>query len=135
MNQINSIEQLRKTGDLFHAIFAMGKVDYQLSVPDFPPLINQQISQQLNSYKNQCGCTAGSIATGIAILLVFCSYLTGILEFSLSLKQLVVPIIAIALAATLGKAISILHARIQMVILIRSILTFIEHKPGNHYRT
>ena len=131
MYQINSIEQLQKTGNLFRIIFTADRYpDYQLSISSLPTATNEEISRQINHYKNECGCTGGSIITGIGILLIFIVYLTGYAEISsIDLKQFLLLMLLITGVAATGKGGVILYARIRMFMFIRKTLAHVEgHK-------
>ena len=121
MNQIVSVEQLRLINHQLWLVSVVNRAPgYQFAIPDLPESSNREASQLMSKYQNECGCFAGQLLMGVALISFVVHYLAsgrGISEFGL--KDFAVFIVLFVGGALVGKMFGVFWARVRMVQVIR----------------
>lgn len=121
MQDINSVEQLRKIDRQFRTISLVRKMpDYQFVIPELSESTNHEASQLMNNYKNECGCFTGGLSMGVSVISIISYYLISDQRvLDIDLKHLIFFTVLIIGSALLGKIVGLLWARFRMVQVVR----------------
>lgn len=121
MQNINSVEQLRKIDRQLRTFSLVSNMpDYQFTIPELSESINQEKSQLLNNYKNECGCSTGSLFMGVSIISIISYYLISKQGISdIDLKNLLLFTVLVIGSALIGKIVGLLWARFRMIQVVR----------------
>jgi hypothetical protein len=125
MNVISSVEQLRALSRTPSILRFFGRVpDCQFAIPELSETSNREATERLSNYRNACGCFAGGLVMGLAVIGFVIAYALsgrgisdfGVMDFLMFL--------GLFTASTLvGKSLGMLWARVRAIQLVRRIAT------------
>ena len=135
VQNINSVEQLRRISRQLTGLSSVsGMPDYRFAIPDLSEAINDEASQQMNNYKNACGCFMGGLFMGVTAISIISFYLTSNEGFSeIDLTQSAILAAFIIGSVLLGKTIGLLWARIRMIQLSKKIVRLTNSPSSDHF--
>ncbi len=105
------------------------KNDYQIELLHFSRAENLELTHKINKYKNDCGCTIGSIFVIISIITqIKYLYLNPINFASFTPGKILLFLTIMIISGLLGKLVGLAHARFKMYQVVNKAL--IQIKKG-----
>lgn len=97
--------------------------DYKLTLPSESESKNNQISNLLNRYKNECGCFMGGIFMGMSVIIII-SYLMMIeATFSdMGWGAMILVVGIVFVSSIVGKIVGLVWAKVQMLRTVKRVV-------------
>lgn len=130
MKEISSINQLHTVvyRDVFVSL--VSKIpDYKLALPSESEDKNNQISNLLNRYKNECGCFIGGLSMGISVIVITSYFVMSEATFlDLDLSAMIVVVGIVFASSIIGKVVGLVWAKVQMFRTVRRIVFSVDNE-------
>lgn len=126
--QIHTLDQLRVLKKhLWRLRLADDSPDFDFSLAQLSEQQNQQLGEQVNRYKNECGCFLAGLLMGVSVLLMLIHFFISYGFADIGIRTLLTFAGLLVSAALSGKLLAMLWARLRLINVVNSVLVEYRH--------